>query len=760
MTLASQIQIKYLLPLLVFGFAITVVLLVYFENRSAVVAQINRSAGTEVATGLNDLQVVFQPYHQNQDIEGIRRLVAAFSTEPGRRILFYGDHNGRILVSPTGDGIREFWNKLADTLDRRTVRRVLERRMPEIVVMPRQRKIIGYGVVCSDSSQPETAHPPPCGILYFRKNLELRQRLALSAIRDKALIDGAIVAIVALMLSLFLHFFLTRRVEQLVSGSERFSRGELDWRTRLPGTDELAALSRSMDAMFDVIVANHKQIKHSEQRLKGILETATDGIISVDSQGMIESVNSATEQIFGYCRGEMVGHNVKMLMPQPDSGQHDHYMRRYRETGRKKIIGVGREVTGLRKDGSVFPMELAVSELVSRDSVSFTGIVRDVSLRKQAEDQLRMQEEELRLTFDFAPIGIVTCDLQRRIVRVNRAGTEMLGHTAEALLQKNFADYVYSADQPAFLDLIARAGTDQPTRQGIPMRLQCGSEEILHGVLHVGVIHSESDEPTMYVIQVEDYTERVRAESEASRLRERLAHVGRISLLGEMVAGIAHEINQPLTAIASYTDACQRLISSGLTDSDEVMSALKKAGSQAHRAGEVIRRLRGFAKRRETARIVVDVNQLVRDIVDLAHLDSPGTRCPVEMDLCGDAVAVNADPVQIQQVILNLIRNAMDAARQCPEHDQTVRVRTLCRDADLVRIEVTDHGEGVSEEVGLELFSTFFSTKPTGMGMGLSICRSIAESHGGQVGFRNNPEGGACFYLTLPVETGEAIEQL
>ena len=217
-----------------------------------------------------------------------------------------------------------------------------------------------------------------------------------------------------------------------------------------------------------------------------------------------------------------------------------------------------------------------------------------------------------------------------------------------------------------------------------------------------------------------------------------------------MAAGIAHEINQPLAAISTYAQGCRRLLENGLRDAQELADPLDKIVTQAMRAGEVIRRLRSFIKKSASELELVDANELVADVVKLAEVDARKHGIPVELQLADNLPAVRVDPVQLQQVILNLIRNALEAMEETPRERASVKVHTSLESSGQVCVRVVDSGPGLSEDQLARVFDPFFTTKATGMGMGLSISHSIITAHGGQLTVHNNPSGsGATFVILL-----------
>ena len=358
-----------------------------------------------------------------------------------------------------------------------------------------------------------------------------------------------------------------------------------------------------------------------QAHLQSILDTVPEAMIVIDEHGVMQSFSSAAERLFGYSTAEAVGQNVKILMPAPYRENHDGYMQRYKDTGERRIIGIGRVVVGQRKDGSTFPMELAVGEMNSGEQQFFTGFIRDLTERQKTE--ARLQE-----------------------------------------------------------------------------------------------------------------------------LQSELVHISRLTAMGEMASTLAHELNQPLSAITNYLKGSQRLLQ-GASDerTTTVRDALNKATDQAMRAGQIIRRLRDFVSRGESERRVENITKLVEEASALAlvGVKDSGIRVTFQFDLSIELVL--ADRVQIQQVVLNLIRNAMDAMEESEKRELMVSVMP---DGDnLVRVSVSDTGLGVAPEITEQLFQPFITTKRHGMGVGLSISRAIVEAHGGRIWVEPNPVGGTIFHFTL-----------
>ena len=366
-----------------------------------------------------------------------------------------------------------------------------------------------------------------------------------------------------------------------------------------------------------------------EAHLQSILDTVPEAMIVIDERGIIQSFSAAAERLFGYSHAEAVGRNVKVMMPSPYREQHDGYLARYIRTNEARIIGIGRVVVGLRKDGTTFPMELAVGEMRSNRQRYFTGFIRDLTERQSAE--ARLQE-----------------------------------------------------------------------------------------------------------------------------LQSELVHISRLTAMGEMASTLAHELNQPLSAITNYMKGSRRILAD-YTDENLTMvrDAVEKSAEQALRAGQVIRRLRDFVARGESERRIESVAKIAEEASALALVGAKdqGIRTNVHLDRGKDLVL--ADKVQVQQVLLNLIRNAIEAMQESPVRNLTI---SAAHDgAGMITISVADTGTGIAPDIAAQLFQPFVTSKREGMGVGLSICRTIVEAHGGSIWAEANPAGGTVFKFTLRSVTQEEL---
>jgi two-component system, LuxR family, sensor kinase FixL len=492
-----------------------------------------------------------------------------------------------------------------------------------------------------------------------------------------------------------------------------------------------------------------RQVHGSKAQLDALMDAAVDAIVLIDVDGHITLFSHAAERMFGFTAKEVLGQNVNCLMPQPYKNEHDGYLQRYLKTGQARIIGVGREVQGRRKDGTTFAMELSVGEVKHKETLGFVGIIRDITQRKQLEGQLLQQGNELKLIFDYAPTAIAVVALDERILNCNRAWHDLLGYDALPAGGLFCRDFLHADDYLGFSSGIGKLKEAKVETWRTESRIITQANKVLHVRAQVGVIRGE-DGAQFFILEFIDQSAQVHAEQEAAQLRENMAHMARLNTMGEMATGIAHELNQPLTAIGTYAQAMLRLIKSGAIEPGEVVDTLGKIYEQSERAGEVIRRLRTMLVRGKEQREHTDSTQLIRDIVRLAELDLRDSNVSLQLQITDHLPVILVDKVQIQQVILNLLRNAMDAMSESSTGNVIV-ISTRVTSERVLEIGVTDSGPGIGDEVASQIFDAFYTTKPGGLGMGLAICRSILQSHGGNLRVSNNRYGGATFTVCLPI---------
>jgi two-component system sensor kinase FixL len=364
--------------------------------------------------------------------------------------------------------------------------------------------------------------------------------------------------------------------------------------------------------------------------------------------------------------------------------------------------------------------------------------------------QPTVAESRFNALLDAAVDAIILIDERGRVTRFNPAAQRMFGYAESEVAGRNVAMLMpepYRGQHDGYIHRYASTGERRIIGIGREVEAQRKDGGTFPIDLSVGEFRAGADHGFVGIIR--DLTERKARTREAEDLRTRLAHVGRLGTLGEMVSGIAHEVNQPLTAISNYASACRRMVQAGTASGEELAGALDKIGVQAERAGQVIRGLRALVRRRDEVRRPLDCNRLIRDVATLVEFDVRQAGFRLVLKLAEPLPATVGDAVQIQQVVLNLIRNGLDAMLEKSSGD-TLSVETAVVDGK-VEIRVTDSGPGLSAAALERLFEPFFTTKPQGIGLGLSICKSIIGAHHGELRGEAAPAGGARFRVRLPL---------
>jgi two-component system sensor kinase FixL len=498
-----------------------------------------------------------------------------------------------------------------------------------------------------------------------------------------------------------------------------------------------------------------REAAQGNREFRALLDAAVDAIIVIDHRGMVEEFSLAAERMFGYTAEEAIGHSVNVLMPEPFREHHDGYLERYTRTGQARIIGIGREVVARRKDGTLFPCELAVGQVPEAAPPRFVGFIRDLTQQKAAQEQLKRSEAELRLAQALANIGNYVVHLGDEPAGEDYFSTQLyrifeVPQGEPVSRHEYLGQWVHPADRARVLDAFHRLDAGGSALD-IEYQLQLRDGRVRH-IHHIAqAVRDEQGHVLKHVGAIHDITDRRHAEDEARQLQERLTHFARLSTMGEMAAGLAHEINQPLSAIATYAQACLRIMRQPQPDAADIASALEQINAQALRAGEVIRRLRNFVKNREVKREWVECSRLLEDLRTLAETDARLHNVRLTIDAEDNLPPIHADPIQLQQVVLNLVRNAIDAVADCADERREVRLLTRREGDSEIVITVADRGTGLAPGASEHLFNPFFTTKASGTGLGLAISRSIVRAHGGRLWHTPNGDCGARFHFSLPV---------
>jgi PAS domain S-box-containing protein len=389
-----------------------------------------------------------------------------------------------------------------------------------------------------------------------------------------------------------------------------------------------------------------------------------------------------------------------------------------------------------------------------------SGVTIDITERKRVEEALEEERRFLRQVIDIDPNFIFAKDRQGRFTLVNRAVAEAYGTTVEGLMGKTDADFNPNREEVEFFHRMDLEVMDTLKERFIPEESLTDAQGKMRWLQTVKrPIVDRDGFPNQVLGASTDITQRKNAESELERNRQELAHVTRISTLGELAASLAHELNQPLTAILSNAQAAQRFLAANPEDLAEVREILNDIVQDDSRASEIIQRMRALVRKEELAVAPLDIADVVRDVIALVHSDAILHGVRILFELSTELPPVRGDRVQLQQVVLNLLLNAFDAMKDCCGAERCAEVRAERDGAGMVRVAVGDCGVGLSGKLD-KIFKPFYTTKREGLGMGLSISRSIIDAHGGCLWAENNPDGGATFYFTVPVGASRGMERI
>jgi two-component system, LuxR family, sensor kinase FixL len=486
-----------------------------------------------------------------------------------------------------------------------------------------------------------------------------------------------------------------------------------------------------------------------------LLQATLDAVVIMDDRGRILAFNASAEEMFGYRAADALGRNVTMLMTEPERGEHDEHLRRYLAGGEARILGKGRDVRVRHRDGSSFSVFLSVGRLPG-DPPTFVGYLHDTSLRRKALATLENERQLTQLYLDLAQVMLVATDHEGTVQLVNQRAIRVLKRRENEIVGTNWVERcVAPQDRPGArtaLRALLMNRNGEPLSCEYHVRASDGEDRYItwRGV----ALSDASNATTRIMFSGEDITDQRRAEGEAHKALERMNSVARLATMGEMAAGISHELNQPLAAIANYAQACARLLGGPSPDMPEIAGALAHISGQALRAGEIIRRIRSLVRNEDVRREMHDINELIREVHALLASDARVHDGRLELDLGEALPRVTVDKVQIQQVMINLVHNAFEAQGESPHVTGApafeVRISTRLSELGDVEVSVSDIGPGLPLDFEQKVFEPFFTTKASGTGLGLAISRSIIKAHDARLGYRANQPRGACFYFVLP----------
>ena len=503
-------------------------------------------------------------------------------------------------------------------------------------------------------------------------------------------------------------------------------------------------------------ITERKQAEVVIQRLAAIVDSSEDAIVSKDLDGTVESWNGGAERLFGYQASEVIGKSILIIIP-PDRHDEEHEIL---ERVRRGEFIEHYETVRMRKDGNLLDISLTVSPI--RDAagriIGGSKIARDITARKRAEAALQESEQRFRDYAEIASDWLWESAPDHRFTHFSRSETSW-GFLNEFIGMRRWdlaADR--EAEPEKWRAHIATQETHEPFR-GFRYRASRPDGSAIYVSSSGKPVFDRNGNFLGYRGVATDVSAEVRADQAERALREaqtELAHITRVTTLGELAASIAHEVNQPLAAVSNAAAASLRWLDRRPPNLGEARSAIEWVLKEGNRAGEVIRRIRALTNKTASQKAPLDINEVINEVMVLLQAELAGHRVLLRMELTPGLPVVPADRVQLQQVIMNLVINGIEAMKPGMDRPRELVIRSEQDEADQVSVAIEDRGVGISAENADKLFNAFFTTKSSGMGMGLSICRSIIEAHGGRMSAANNAGPGATFRFTLPLHEEEA----
>jgi two-component system sensor kinase FixL len=499
----------------------------------------------------------------------------------------------------------------------------------------------------------------------------------------------------------------------------------------------------------------HTAAEAMASRLAAIVKSSDAAIIGKTLDGIVTDWNSGAEAIFGYAAADIIGQPLAVLLPLGQPDDMADILARIKAGERVEHYETHRR----RKDGTIIDVSLTLSPVYDSNGrlVGASKIARDITEAKRAQAQLLDREAHFRAVLDTIPDAMIVIDANAIIRWFSTTAERLFGYAAAEAVGRNvnlLMPAPYREQHDSYLAHYFATGEKRVIGQGrvvvgrrkdgttFPMELSVGEINVAGRRSFTGFVR--------------DLTERQETQRRLQELQAELIHMSRFTAMGEMASTLAHELNQPLTAVASYLNGCRRLLGGDESlNSLMLRDAIDRAADQALRAGQIIRRLRQFVARGETERQAENLVKLIEEASALALVGVKEAGVRVNFALDRGVRFVLADKIQIQQVILNLIRNAIEAMQETTVRDLTIA--TVEQPDEMVEISIADTGPGIAPDIAAQLFQPFVTSKPQGMGVGLSISRTIVEAHGGRLWAEPNPEGGTIFRLTLKALNTEEL---
>ena len=502
-------------------------------------------------------------------------------------------------------------------------------------------------------------------------------------------------------------------------------------------------------------------LNKAQTLFENFFEFSPDAIVATDGNGRITRVNSAVEKVFGYARTELEGLPVETLMPERFRPAHPDHRARYTARPSVRPMGTGLELYGRRKDGDEFPVEIMLSPVGTADGPIFISVVRDVSEKKRAEQALRQSEQQLRdreeqagrdlrQIIDAIPQQVFVFGADWSPLFANRRELEYTGLTPQEAQSKDAIAKIFHPEDLKKLEVLRERSLSASASFEMEARIRGKDGQYRWFLIRDNPVRDDQGRVLRWYGTRTDIEDRKRSEEALRQAQADLAHVTRITTMGELASSIAHEVNQPISGVVLNANTCLRWLDGDSPNLNEAREAARRIVRDGKRASEMINAIRALVRKTVTAKGRLDMNETVREVLDLAQNEVLKNHVTLRTEFADNLSPVLGDRVQLQQVVLNLIMNGVEAMSTVGERRRELIIRTQDDEADQVRVTVQDTGIGLDPQSMERIFDAFYTTKSGGMGMGLSISRSIVDNHGGRLWAVPNDGPGTAFHFTVP----------
>jgi PAS domain S-box-containing protein len=506
------------------------------------------------------------------------------------------------------------------------------------------------------------------------------------------------------------------------------------------------------------LLQEEQELKRSELHKAAILDSSPDCVVAIDHEGRITEFNPAAQQTFGHPRKDVLGRPLAdVIIPPSLREKHRTGFTQYLSTGDSKVLGRRLEMTALCADGKEIPVELTITRIPQNGLPAFTGHLRDISERKQNENALRVahaqvlrSEERWRSVFENSAVGVALTDLNGGFIATNPVYQKMLGYTEDELQQLTFLDITHEENVEDNRSLIGDLLDGKRQQFQIEKQYRRKDGQPVWVRNNVSVVPGTDRVPRFLMALSEDITQRKLSEEALATARSELANLARVTSLGVLTASIAHEVNQPLSGIITNASTCLRMLSADPPNVDGARETVRRTIRDGNRAADVITRLRSLYSTKELSPESMDLNEAIREVTALSLSEIQRSGVMLRYELADELPVVVGDRIQLQQVILNLLRNAVDAMSTIDDRQRELLIRTERDEGNQVRFSVKDSGLGFTPQAADKIFEAFYTTKTDGMGIGLSISRSIIEAHQGHLWATPNDGPGSTFSFAIP----------